>query len=376
MHQRNDEAQVQLALQAMQNDTKLSARAASKIYDVDHEKLSRRRRGIQARRDIPANFRKLTDLEESIVVQYILDLDSKEFPPRLCGVEDMANRLLAERDAGRVGTRWAHNFVKRQPDLTTRFNRKYDYQRALCEDPDLIRGWFTLVQNTIAKYGIQVADIYNFDEIGFLMGVISTILVVTGSERRGRRKTRQPGNRKWSTVIQGINALGWAIPPFIIVEGSYHLSSWYEDSSLPKDWVIATSANGWTTNELGLEWIKHFDNHTKARTAGVYRLLTLDGHGSHHSTDFELYCKENNIITLCMPPHSSHKLQPADVGCFSPLKAAYGKQIEEMMRASITHITKEDFFPAFLAAHQATMTCDNIRGGFRGAGLVPLIPRR
>jgi hypothetical protein len=286
----------------------------------------------------------------------------------------MANRILAERDAGHVGALWAHRFVKRQPELTSRFNRKYDYQRALCENPDVIRGWFTLVQNTIAKYGIQEADIYNFDEIGFLMGVISTMLVVTGSERRGRRKTKQPGNRKWSTVIQGINALGWAIPPFIIVEGSYHLSSWYENSPLPKDWVIATSQNGWTTNELGLEWIKHFDKHTKARTAGVYRLLILDGHGSHHSTTFELYCKENNIITLCMPAHSSHKLQPADVGCFSPLKAAYGKQIEEMMRASITHITKEDFFPAFLAAHQATMTCDNIQGGFRGAGLVPFDP--
>ena len=238
MHQRNDEVHVQLALQAMQNDTKLSARAAGKIYNVDHEKLSRRRRGMQPRRDIPANSRKLTDLEESIVVQYILDLDSKGFPPRLCGVEDMANGLLAERDARRIVTRWASNFVKRQPDLTMRFNRKYDYQRALCENPDLIRGWFALVPNTIAKYGIQGADIYNFDEIGFLMGVISTILVVTGSERRGRRKTRQPGNRKWSTVIQGINARGWAIPPFIIVEGSYHLSSWYENSRLPKGRMI------------------------------------------------------------------------------------------------------------------------------------------
>jgi hypothetical protein len=376
MPQKNDEAQVQLALQALQNDQKLSLRAAARIYSVDHTKLRRRRRGKQSRRDIPANSRRLTDLEESVIVQYILDLDSKGFPPRLSGVEDMANRLLAERDARRVGINWASTFVKRQPELTTRFNRKYDYQRALCEDPEIIYGWFALVRNTIAKYGIQEADIYNFDEIGFLMGVISTMLVVTGSGRRGRRKTRQPGNRKWTTVIQGINALGWLIPPFIIVEGSYHLSSWYKDSSLPKDWVIATSANGWTTNELGLEWIKHFDKHTKARTAGVYRLLILDGHGSHHSTDFALYCKENNIIALCMPPHSSHKLQPADVGCFSPLKAAYGKQIEEMMRASITHITKEDFFPAFLAAHQATMTCDNIRGGFRGAGLVPFDPEK
>jgi hypothetical protein len=331
---------------------------------------------MQSRRDILANSRKLTNLEESVIVQHILDLDSKGFPPRLSGVEDMANRLLAERDAGRVGTRWAHNFVKRHPELTTRFNRKYDYQRAQCEDPEIIRGWFALVRNTIAKYGIQEADIYNFDETGFLMGIISTAMVVTSSERRGRAKSKQPGNREWATVIQGINATGWAVPPFIIVQGKYHLSSWYENSPLPKDWAIATSENGWTTNERGLEWIQHFDKHTRARTAGVYRLLILDGHDSHHSTDFEVYCKENNIITLCMPPHSSHILQPADIGCFSPLKVAYGKQIEEMMRAGITHITKEDFFPAFFAAYQAAITRENIQGGFRGAGLVPFDPEK
>lgn len=273
-------------------------------------------------------------------------------------------------------TRWAHNFVKRHTELTTRYNRKYDYQRAKCEDPNAIRAWFGLVRNTVAKYGIQEADIYNFDETGFLMGVISTAMVVTSSERRGRAKSKQPGNREWVTAIQAVNATGWTVPPFIIVQGKYYLSSWYENSPLPKDWVIATSENGWTTNERGHEWIQHFDKHTRTRTTGVYRLLVLDGHDSHHSTDFEVYCKENNIVTLCMPPHSSHILQPLDVGCFSPLKTAYGKQIEGMMRASITHITKEDFFPAFLAAHKAAITPENIQGGFRGAGLVPFDPEK
>lgn len=70
---------------------------------MHHTKLSRRRRGKESRRDIPANSRKMSDLEELVIIQYILDLDSKGFPPRLSGVEDMANRLLAERDAGRVG---------------------------------------------------------------------------------------------------------------------------------------------------------------------------------------------------------------------------------------------------------------------------------
>ncbi len=62
-------------------------------------------------------------------------------------------------------------------------------------------------------------DTYNFDESGFMMGVISTGAVVTGSERRGRAKSVQPGNREWTTVIQGINAMGWSIPPFVIFAG-------------------------------------------------------------------------------------------------------------------------------------------------------------
>ena len=48
----------------------------------------------------------------TIIVQYILDLDSRGFPRRLIAVEDMANQLLAERDASKVGKRWASNFVK------------------------------------------------------------------------------------------------------------------------------------------------------------------------------------------------------------------------------------------------------------------------
>ena len=127
---KHDEPQVQLALQALQKDPKLSLRAIAMIYSVDHKKLSRRQYQILSRGDIIANSRKLTDLEESVIIQYILDLDSKGFPPRLSGVEDMANRLLAERDAGRVGALWAYRFVKRYLELTTRFNRKYDYQRA------------------------------------------------------------------------------------------------------------------------------------------------------------------------------------------------------------------------------------------------------
>ena len=128
----------------------------------------------------------------------------------------MANSLLAERNQPPVGKNWAGTFVKRRPELTIKFNRKYDYKRALCEDPEVIQGWFRLVENTKVKYGILDEDTYNFDKSGFMMGVISTGAVVTGSERRGRPKTVQQGDQEWASIIASINAIGWAIPPFVI----------------------------------------------------------------------------------------------------------------------------------------------------------------
>ena len=206
------------------------------------------------------------------------------------------------------------------------------------------------------------------------MGVISTAVVVTGSERRNRPKAVQPGDREWTTIIQGISAVGWAVPPFIIFTGKYHLSAWYEGNNIPPDWVIAVSDNGWTTNELGITWLRHFNTHTKDRTVGTHRLLIIDGHESHISLEFQQICKDNNIIALCMPAHSSHLLQPLDVGCFAPLKKAYGRQIEDLMRHHVNHITKLEFLPAFKAAFYNSITKSNICGGFRGAGLMPFDP--
>jgi len=224
------------------------------------------------------------------------------------------------------------------------------------------------------KYGILDEDFYNFDETGFMMGIISGSTVVTGSERRGRRKKVQPGNREWATAINCISGGGYSVPPFLLVKGQVHLASWYTESGIPHDWVIKPTTNGWTDNETGLDWLKHFDQHTRSRTVGAYRMIVLDGHESHLSFEFESYCKDNNIITISLPPHSSHLTQPLDVGVFSPLKRAYGDQINLFIRAHINHITKDEFFIAYHAAYNAIMTKENIAAGFRGTGLIPYNP--
>jgi hypothetical protein len=100
------------------------------------------------------------------------------------------------------------------------------------------------VRNTVAKYGIVNADIYNFDKTGFMIGQITALMVVISSNRKGKPKLAQPGNREWAMVIQGVNSQGWTIPLYIIVKGQYHLFFWYENDALPKDCRIAVSLNG------------------------------------------------------------------------------------------------------------------------------------
>ena len=100
----------------------------------------------------------------------------------------MANYILESRGADRVGKLWAHRFVQRQLELKTRFNRVYNFQRALYEDPELISAWFRLVKNIRAKYRIINSDFYNFDETGFIIGIITLAIVVTRINRRSRGK--------------------------------------------------------------------------------------------------------------------------------------------------------------------------------------------
>jgi hypothetical protein len=72
-----------------------------------------------------------------------------------------------------------------------------------------------------------------------------------------------------------------------------------------------------------------------------------------------------------MPLHSSHLLQPLDVGYFAVLKRAYGDEIQEYMRRGVSHIDKPDFLTAFLAARNKSIAISTIRSGFKATGLCP-----
>ena len=132
------ESQLQLAVQAIQRDATLSQRRAASIYSVSQSTLSNRLARKLSRQDCTPNSMKLLITEEETIIDYILDLDARGFPLRLPAVKDLADSLLAARHRDPVGPNWPKAFIKRRPELKIKFNRKYDYRRALCEDPELV----------------------------------------------------------------------------------------------------------------------------------------------------------------------------------------------------------------------------------------------
>jgi hypothetical protein len=372
------EARLSLATAAIHTKKIQRVYTAAKLYETPRSTLDGRLAGALPQAIANAKKRKLLPAEEQSLIQWILNLDRRGFPPQIIDVRRMANVLLATRGQDPppqpVGKCWVSRFINNQPELQTKWNRKFHSQRARCEDPVKIGAWFKVVEETRQAYGILDEGLYNFDETGFMMGVAATSKVVTSSDTIGQATVVQPGNRDWAMTIECINASGWSIPPFVILSGKLHQASWYRN--LPEDWVIAVSDNGWTTDELGLEWVKHFNQHTESHTKGAYRLLILDGHSSHATPEFDQYCADNKIITLCMPLHTSHLLQPLDVGCFSPLKTAYGHEVGELARQGVFHIDKDEFL--FIYPHVRTLVLSeqNIWSGFRATGLIPSCPER
>jgi hypothetical protein len=110
------------------------------------------------------------------------------------------------------------------------------------------------------------------------------------------------------------------------------------------------------TDKIGLKWLKEvFNPFSSLHSTGAKRLLILNGHSSHQTAEFDDFYKENAIICLYMPPHTSHLLQPLDVGVFGLLKHSYGKLVEGMMVARNNYIDKEDFLYLYPPACEAVL---------------------
>jgi hypothetical protein len=77
-----------------------------------------------------------------------------------------------------------------------------------------------------------------------------------------------------------------------------------------------------------------------------------------------------------MPTHTSHLLQPLDVGCFAVLKRSYGNRVTGYTQLGINSIEKDDFIDIFSKARGDAFKETIIRSAFAATGLVPFDPDR
>ncbi len=137
---------------------------------------------------------------------------------------------------------------------------------------------------------------------------------------------------------------------------------------------LSNSPTGWTNNNLGLAWLEQvFNKSTQQKARRRWRLLIVDGHGSHLTMDFIRFCDSNKILLAILPPHATPTLQPLDVVLFGPLSASYSKELTAYLHNSqgLLGKRKGDFFPLFWAAWMDSFTESRILKSFEATGISP-----
>lgn len=118
---------------------------------------------------------------------------------------------------------------------------------------------------------------------------------------------------------------GTFVPPLIIFPRK-RMKNELMDRATPGS-IFDCQKSGWIQMDMFTKWFKHFVSITKPSQDDPV-LLLLDGHYSHsRNLDVIVHARENHVVIVCLPPHSSHKLQPLDVAFMHPLKMRYGQEI-------------------------------------------------
>ena len=381
------EIQIQKAITAFKNNEFHSIYAAAQHFKVSRTTLTRRLAGGVSHAIAHHNALNLTNAEESTLIRWILRYTIAGTPLTHTLLRDLAEHLRIERVrfASRsssssiqlepLGSNWVYRFIKRHSQINTMYARQLEHARYEGATYERVERWFIAIKAKFEEHDYDLSNVWNMDESGFGIGEQQAMKVLIHLDHSNRQKI-VGGKQEWVTDIECINAAGESLAPLLIFKGKHLNTRWFNEKT-PQGWFWATSKNGWTSNELGLQWLtKVFEPLTRERAADRQRLLIADGHGSHIRADFIAYCMENKIDLLIMPSHCSHILQPLDIGVFSAFKRRHTSGTDAISRLSSQRIPRSEWIELFTEARGKALTTQNIKSGWRGAGLVPAMPMR
>jgi hypothetical protein len=351
------EQRLQCALNSYNNHEFPSIRATARAHVVSESTLRSRINGTTNRRAAHAHEQRLSIQQQEFFVDWILEQETQGFPPSFARAREMATRILQlNGDTQPLGKKWINKFIRGHPRIKSVVGRPIEAARINGPHPDLIREFYQSFQEVVRQYNIQPCNTWNMDEHGIALGVCTNSIVIGDASKR-RSYVKSPEDREWVSIIETVSGTGGFIRPLVIFKGLAPQSTWFPVNT--PDYQYATSENGWTTNSHGLHWLQTiFEPETRPNT-GIWRLLVLDGHGSHTAIDFLWFCKQQQIYLLFLPAHASHVLQPLDLGVFAPLKSRYRSQIAALASLDdASPVKKQRFLTCYNSARQETFNLD------------------
>jgi hypothetical protein len=243
--------------------------------------------------------------------------------------------------------KWASRWLQRNKEwFKTCRSKTLAAERKAVHTKKELEEHFERFRMAMQEFGIAREDLYNFDETGFRIGIANSRRIVITHTTTKYVFLADPNNRDFITSVEYICGNGTAIKPMIILKDSVFLEKHF-DNNLNDSILFAYSETGYNNEKLGLFWLKYFDNQTKAKTKGKYRILVFDGHGSHLIEDFLVYCWQSNIIPFQLPPYSTHLLQPLDIKVFQPLKHWHQEDIFRWIKHGKFEYKRIDFLNGF-----------------------------
>ena len=186
---------------------------------------------------------------------------------------------------------------------------------------------------------------YNCDETGMTI-VHKPGKVIAQLGRRNVYAITSAERGKTHTVVSCVSASGYSLSPMIVYPRKKCVPENCKEGAIPNT-LFANSANGWINTELYLQW---FDFFLRSIPPTRPVLLIQDGHASHMSVELIKLARANNIHLLCLPSHTSHILQPLDVGVFKSFKSNFSKSCSSYRAAHPGRVITTDDKLASLVA--------------------------
>jgi len=376
------EADVQAAISAIKYKQYPSIRKAAAAFNVPYPTLRGRASGRKSRSSAHEIEQILSAAEEKTLSRWVTRLTRGGFPATPALVVEMAEEIRRGRirlsktepqSLRPIGENWLDRFKNRNPEIAGVWTRQIDTARFVATNRDGVTRWFDAVTELWAQHQYAPDQVYNMDESGFAVGASQSSRALVNI--REASSWKQIGSRQeWITAIECVSAAGTAIPPLLIFKAKHTNDAWIP-ARTPRDWHFSTSSSGWTSDSHGYEWLTRvFEPLTRPEDPTRRRLLVMDGHSSHVTANVIAICMENAIDLLILPPHTSHILQPLDVGVFAPLKRALAAETDAALRLDAGRIPRVQWVEMYIRARERALIKHNILSGWRSAGLSPLSP--